>query len=152
MSRSEESNHASHELLLTENDKKLGYKNPPKATQFKPGQSGNPKGRPKGSTSTAVLLKKALAKPLAFSENGKTKKISRDEAIIQTITVKAVKGDYKFVKLTMDLKERFGFNQVDLPPTNIVITFEDPDPKRLADIKLEDEYFDQLNREQLKEK
>jgi len=30
-------------------DKKVGYKKPPKKTQFKKGKSGNPKGRPKKS-------------------------------------------------------------------------------------------------------
>jgi hypothetical protein len=29
------------------NRESVGYKNPPKSTQFKPGQSGNPTGRPK---------------------------------------------------------------------------------------------------------
>ena len=32
---------------------KVGYRKPPVETQFKPGQSGNPNGRPKGSRSSA---------------------------------------------------------------------------------------------------
>ena len=30
-------------------DEKVGYRRPPKKSRFKPGQSGNPKGRPKGT-------------------------------------------------------------------------------------------------------
>jgi hypothetical protein len=35
---------------------KVGYGRPPKATQFKPGKSGNPKGRPKGPKSVGAVL------------------------------------------------------------------------------------------------
>ncbi len=40
---------------------KIGYGRPPKAGQFKPGQSGNPQGRPKGSTNLATDLSAELA-------------------------------------------------------------------------------------------
>ena len=34
----------------------IGYRRPPRANQFQPGQSGNPRGRPKGSPSDASEL------------------------------------------------------------------------------------------------
>lgn len=145
MSLTEESNQASEELLPTAAIG--GYKNPPKAAQFKPGQSGNPKGRPKGSTSTAMLLQKALAKSVTILENGKTKKITRGEAMMHTITAKAVKGDFKFAKLALELKDRYKLNNEITPLTNIVVTFKDPDSETLAAHKREDEFFEQLERE-----
>ena len=36
-------------------DHKVGYGKPPKAHQWRPGQSGNPKGRPKGSRNRPTL-------------------------------------------------------------------------------------------------
>ncbi len=39
---------------------KVGYRKPPIAGQFRPGNSGNPKGRPKNSTSTICLIRKEL--------------------------------------------------------------------------------------------
>jgi Family of unknown function (DUF5681) len=41
-------------------DNAVGYCRPPKHTQFKAGQSGNPKGRPKGTISSANFLRKIL--------------------------------------------------------------------------------------------
>ena len=39
----------------------VGYGKPPKAHQFKPGQSGNPKGRPRGAKSEATILREISA-------------------------------------------------------------------------------------------
>jgi len=41
----------------------IGFKKPPKHARFKPGQSGNPKGRPKKTDTMADVLQKSL--PLA---------------------------------------------------------------------------------------
>lgn len=47
----------------------VGYGRPPKDHQFKPGQSGNPKGRPKGSKSFSTYLQEALAELVALNGN-----------------------------------------------------------------------------------
>ena len=126
MSLSEKSNRTFSESLPTGSEYDVGYKKPPKETQFKSGQSGNPKGRPKGSTSTAALLKKALAMPVTHMVNGNLKKTSRDAAIYVNLTAKAVKGDIKAVKLVSDLKDRFGLDHVEPPLHNILVTFVKP--------------------------
>jgi hypothetical protein len=38
-------------------DSDVGYGRPPRAHQFKPGQSGNPTGRPRGAKSEATMLR-----------------------------------------------------------------------------------------------
>jgi hypothetical protein len=38
----------------------VGYRRPPKVTQFAAGKSGNPKGRPNGSRSVGAVLKDIL--------------------------------------------------------------------------------------------
>jgi hypothetical protein len=35
--------------MADDGDSRVGYKRPPQHSKFKPGQSGNPKGRPKGA-------------------------------------------------------------------------------------------------------
>ena len=42
-------------------DYEVGYGKPPKSGQFKPGQSGNPKGRPKGAKNFKTELATVLA-------------------------------------------------------------------------------------------
>jgi hypothetical protein len=77
----------------------VGYKRPPRRTQFKRGQSGNPKGRSKGSKNFATALDKELRTAIAITENGKRKRISKGEAIVKQTVNKAVGGDPKAASL-----------------------------------------------------
>ena len=66
---------------------------------FKPGVSGNPKGRPKGSTGFATKFRQAIEK-LAESND-----ISANELELQIVQMgikKAREGDYSFYKDTFD--------------------------------------------------
>ena len=49
---------------------RVGYGRPPRATQFQPGKSGNPKGRPKGSRSVADILREIIGQKIKVTENG----------------------------------------------------------------------------------
>lgn len=71
----------------------VGYGKPPKKHQFKPGQSGNPKGRPKGQRNFSTILIRELSETLSVKEGGKTKKLTKIEAVIKQLVTKAVKGD-----------------------------------------------------------
>ena len=45
-------------------DYEVGYGKPPRKSQFKPGQSGNPKGRPKGRKGFSTILVEELSEDL----------------------------------------------------------------------------------------
>ena len=73
-------------------ESKHGYKSPPKTGQFKPGKSGNPRGRPKGTRNLKTDLDKILRKRIRIRENGETREISRQEAILLSLFNKAMQG------------------------------------------------------------
>src|SRR4051812_35212014 len=72
-------------MARTNGDYKVGYGKPPKGTQFKPGQSGNPKGRPKGSKAIPTLVHDELKARVAVTEGGLTKRMSKGEAIVKRL-------------------------------------------------------------------
>ena len=43
-----------------EDDQRVGYRRPPVRTRFGPGQSGNPRGRPKGARNLSTVVAAAL--------------------------------------------------------------------------------------------
>jgi len=75
--------------------RKVGYGQPPTKSRFRKGQSGNPKGRPKGAKNFATVLSAELNGRIAVSENGKRRKITRREAIAKQLVNRAVSGDPK---------------------------------------------------------
>ncbi len=79
----------------------VGYKKPPKHTQWKPGQSGNPKGRPKKSKDFEKLLDAELSQTLRIMENGEARTLSKRELIIKTLVTDALKGDLRALKLVL---------------------------------------------------
>ena len=49
----------------------VGYCRPPKAHRFKPGQSGNPKGRPKGVPTLQEAITREAAKLVKVKQGGR---------------------------------------------------------------------------------
>jgi len=74
---------------------KIGYGKPPKATQFKKGRSGNPKGRPKGSLNLATDLAAELGERITVREDGRTRTVSKQRALIKSLVAKALQGDVR---------------------------------------------------------
>jgi hypothetical protein len=72
-----------------------GYGKPPPAHQFKPGQSGNPKGRPKGTKNESTLLRELLHRKIEVREGGHTRKLTVLEAIHLRIAEDSLKGNTK---------------------------------------------------------
>lgn len=76
-------------------DYTVGYKKPPKSSQYKKGQSGNPKGRPKKSKNANKMMHDILNEEMQFTENGEQKTASKREVIARTQSAKAVNGDHR---------------------------------------------------------
>jgi hypothetical protein len=81
--------------MSTKDDAEGGYGRPPKATQFKPGRSGNAKGRPKGARSLNTDLANVLQTRVPIREDGELRHVSRQEAMLLTLCAKALQGDTK---------------------------------------------------------
>jgi hypothetical protein len=84
----------------------VGYGKPPQATRFRKGQSGNPRGRPRGSRNFATLLEEALAEPVSINENGRRRKASKLQVIVKQLVNKAAQGDHRSIHLLIAFMER----------------------------------------------
>jgi hypothetical protein len=87
---------------------KVGYGRPPAHGQFKPGCSGNTKGRPKGSRNAKTIVGKVLNGQITVRENGKARKATKLEAMIEAATHKAMKGDTPALNAVVALLIRTG--------------------------------------------
>ena len=87
----------------------VGFKKPPKETQFKPGQSGNPNGRPKGSRNVATDLQEELDEEIEVTERGTSLTLTKRRALIKTLMMKGLKGEIRaaegLVRLALALDE-----------------------------------------------
>jgi Family of unknown function (DUF5681) len=83
-------------------DDAVGYARPPQHTRFKPGRSGNPKGRPKGSKNFSTLFSEELAQLVTLTENGKRRRMPKRQALAKQVINKALSSDSKAAALVID--------------------------------------------------
>jgi hypothetical protein len=93
--------------VLKKKDYVVGYRKPPQATRFKAGQSGNPKGRPKGTRNLATDLHEELNEKITVCEGTATKSISKQRAMVKSMTNAALKGDMRAVAQITALIDRY---------------------------------------------
>ena len=82
-----------------DDDDEAGYGKPPKSGMFKKGQSGNPKGRPKGVKNFQTELCSVLRLKVTVTEAGKLKSVSVVEAALMRLREKALKGDQRSLEI-----------------------------------------------------
>jgi hypothetical protein len=92
-------------------DYEIGRGRPPKHTRLKPGQCGNPRGRPKKDKkekSLAVAIAEALQMRFRLRENGRERVATGVEAVALRLVADAVQGKASAQKMIFAWASRFG--------------------------------------------
>ena len=89
-------------------DYDVRYGRPPKATRFRPGQSGNPTGHRKSSNTIGERLRELMNSKVAVTEQGRTRRMSRFDVMLRHSADDAMRGDQRALKLLMEFFHRYG--------------------------------------------
>jgi hypothetical protein len=87
-------------------DYNVGYGKPPKHGQFQKGKSGNPKGRPNGTKNLRTDLEEELRELITIREGGDQKIVSKQRAMLKSLTAKAVQGDSRAATVVIEMMYR----------------------------------------------
>ena len=105
----------------------VGYGRPPKEHQFKPGVSGNSKGRPRGAENIQAVIKKQLAKRVKVKERGRVRSVTKAEAFIGGIIDRAILGNPRYSQQALSLLRIEGVSVAEDGSMQIEIKFVSPD-------------------------
>jgi hypothetical protein len=83
---------------MSQGDYDIGHSKPPAHTRWSKGQSGNRKGRPRGSKNTLTILNTLANEEIKTIQNGRDIKISKKTAALTQAINKAAQGDLKTLK------------------------------------------------------
>jgi hypothetical protein len=113
---------------------------PRRSTQFKPGQSGNPLGRPKRKLDMSVVLNKALNDRIRVSNLGTMR--TGMEAYVQSIVDRVLQGDSKGIVALMNLFKKAKLFKPVANPTRLTgVVVEPPDYRRDSELGIQDGYY-----------
>jgi hypothetical protein len=105
---------------------------PPENTRFKPGQSGNRRGRPKGTSVSDRLRKVLQAGKIGDTKLPRGKKVA--DLLTELILKKALKGDAKFLHILLDRSEGKAPETVEHSgKLTVEVVYEQPGPSLSAE-------------------
>ena len=113
----------------------VGYRRPPIEHQFKPGRSGNPRGRPKASKNESTIIAELLSRKIEIRENGKVRNISLLEGILLKFAEDALRGNPKAAAFLLNRK----------------LLAESPEQPAAADLDMDDQKVLEFYARQLQE-
>jgi Family of unknown function (DUF5681) len=85
----------------------VGYGRPPAHSRFKPGHSGNPSGRVKGSKNLKTLFHQILNEQVPLQDGSKSK-VTKAEALMRRLVIGALKGESRSLMTLMRIAEQTG--------------------------------------------
>ncbi len=83
-------------------DYAVGYGKPPASGRFAKGRSGNPSGRRRNSKNFATVIQAELLARVPVTENGKSKSITKREAVAKQLVNKAAAGDPRAIPILLN--------------------------------------------------
>jgi hypothetical protein len=105
--------------------REVGYGRPPVASRFKPGKSGNPKGRPKGANNLKTLIREAMTASIPIQEGEKIRRVTRLEGVVLRQIQSALKGNDKSAMAVLKMALQLGFLQDSSESDEITLSRED---------------------------
>jgi Family of unknown function (DUF5681) len=107
-----------------DDDYQTGFGKPPKRTQFKPGRSGNPKGRPKGRKNLASIVDAACQQKVRVKDGRGHRTVSKIDLLVMQLMNKAASGDVKAIKEMVRLYEATGAASLSgMRPPALIVNF-----------------------------
>jgi hypothetical protein len=100
---------------------KIGRGHPPKHTQFRKGQSGNKKGRPKGSKNLSTYIMDAARDHVTATVGGRTRTISKLQATTMQLATKAAGGDQAAMGRFLDWVDEIETRAASVKPSQFPI-------------------------------
>lgn len=113
-------------------DYKVGYGRPPKSHQFKKGQSGNPKGRPKYPTTIKEALVRNLSKKVTITEDGVHKRVIVLDVFVRQFVKEMLKCNMKAVEIFMKDFSNINLTDILFPREPEVLSKEEEDAQNNA--------------------
>ena len=106
----------------------VGYRNPPRGSRFRKGQSGNAKGRPRGRRTEELPYEAVLGQEVIIRENGRERRVTAAEAFLLQLTKLGLDGDSAAARAAIAaLGDIRGTDPSDPDPIEmIVISIVDP--------------------------
>lgn len=92
--------------MATKRHYTIGYRKPPKQSQWKKGQSGNPNGRPRRDLNVSALVTAILAQRIVVRSGKTTKRRTRLEHLVHRLFEQALAGDPRLMKMALDEARR----------------------------------------------